>query len=144
MKALVVDHTKCVGCRICEQWCSMTHFQVVNPKKSRINIIRSHEDFMDYPFTCQQCVDTPCLKACPDKIKALSKAEKTGAIKVDQEKCIACGRCIKACPHQAIKVHPTQKHVLICELCEGDPQCVKYCPEEALLYIERGGEAQNV
>lgn len=136
-KVLVADANKCVGCRICEQWCSMSHFQVGNPKKSRITVTRSHQEYMDYPIACRQCVDTPCIKACPPKIKALSKDENTGAIKVNEEKCITCKMCIKACPHNAIKVHPTEKYVLICDLCGGDPQCVKHCPENALYYVER-------
>jgi Fe-S-cluster-containing hydrogenase component 2 len=115
----------------------MTHFNVVNPKKSRITVTRSHEDYMDYPVACRQCEDTPCIKACPEKVSALSKDENTGAIKVNEEKCIVCKMCIKACPYNAIKIHPTEKYVLICDLCGGDPQCVKHCPEEALFYLER-------
>ena len=137
MKVLVADYKKCIGCRICEQWCSITHFNVLNPKKSRISVTRSHSVFNDYPVACHQCVDAPCIEACPDKVKALSRDEKTGAIKVDAEKCIACRLCLKTCPHGAIKVHPTEKYVLICELCGGDPQCVKHCPEQALLFLER-------
>ncbi|MFZ5944372.1 MAG: 4Fe-4S dicluster domain-containing protein [Bacillota bacterium] len=136
-KVLVADANKCVGCRICEQWCSMTHYKVSNPKKSRISITRSHEDYMDYPAVCRQCADTPCIKACPTKVSALSTNDTTGAVKVDQEKCIACKMCIKACPFNAVKLHPDGKFVIICDLCDGDPQCVKYCPEQALLYIER-------
>lgn len=142
-KVLLSDAKKCVGCRICEQWCSMSHFNVGNPKKSRISVTRSHVDYMDYPVACHQCVDTPCIKACPPKVSALSKDEKTGAINVNQEKCIACKMCIKACPYNAIKVHPTEKYVLICDLCGGDPQCVKHCQENALCYVEREG-AENL
>ena len=134
---LVSDAEKCVGCRICEQWCSMSHFKVGNPKKSRISVTRSHSNYMDYPVACHQCVDTPCIQACPPKISALSKDESTGAIKVNEEKCIACEMCIEACPYHAIKVHPTEEYVLICDLCGGDPQCVKHCQENALGYVER-------
>jgi len=143
MKVLIANPNKCVGCRICEQWCSMRHFKVGNPDKSRITVIRSHEKYMDYPMACRQCEEKHCIIACPTKVKALSVNEETGAIKVDEEKCIACKLCIKACPYDAIKVHPTEKHVLICDLCDGDPQCVKYCPEGALLYVEQE-EAQGI
>jgi len=136
-KMLLLYANKCVGCRICEQWCSMTHYKVSNPKKSRITVTRSYEEYMDFPYACRQCVDIPCIKACPTKISALSKDKDTGAVKVDEEKCIACRLCMKDCPYNAIKVHPTEKHVIICDLCGGDPQCVKHCPEQALSYIER-------
>jgi len=26
-------------------------------------------------------------------------------------------------------MHPKEKHILICDLCYGDPQCVKVCRE---------------
>ncbi|GAB6179153.1 hypothetical protein JCM14036_04720 [Desulfotomaculum defluvii] len=137
MKVLAADPNKCLGCRICEQWCSMFHYKVNNPKKSRISVVRSHATYMDYPLVCQQCEDTPCIKACPEKIQALSIDQNTGAIKLDSEKCIACGLCSKACPNQAIKKHPNEKYMLICDLCGGDPQCVKHCPGDALFYKEK-------
>ncbi|KJS86482.1 MAG: hypothetical protein JM58_06905, partial [Peptococcaceae bacterium BICA1-8] len=95
-KVLLADAKKCVGCRICEQWCSMSHFQIGNPKKSRITVMRSHVDYMDYPLVCRQCADALCIEACPTKVSALSKDENTGAIKVDEEKCTVCKMCIKA------------------------------------------------
>jgi len=39
-KVLVFEPKKCIGCRLCEQICTLTHFKVTNPKKSRIRIIR--------------------------------------------------------------------------------------------------------
>lgn len=136
MKPITVNAEKCVGCRICEQWCSIQHFGVVNPQKARIRVTRSHADYMDYPMVCRQCPDAPCINACPEKIQALSKDEASGVILVNEEKCIACGKCMKACPHRAIKKHPTEKHVLICDLCGGEPQCVKHCPEQAVTHTE--------
>jgi len=28
-----------------------------------------------------------------------------------------------------------QDIALLCDLCEGDPQCVKHCPEDAIQYV---------
>jgi len=135
-KVLYVDQGKCTGCRMCEQWCSLTHFGVINPAKARIRIVRDHFEQVDSSFYCHQCEDAPCINACPPKINALSRDEKTGAVEVDQEKCIGCRRCQKACVHGAIRMHPSEKYVLICDLCGGDPQCLKHCPEKAIQYKE--------
>ncbi|WP_051533914.1 4Fe-4S dicluster domain-containing protein [Desulfitibacter alkalitolerans] len=137
MKVLVANTKKCIGCRICEQWCSISHFGVLNPKKSRIRVSRNHDDFINELFVCRQCEDKPCIDECPDKIKALSMDEEFRRINVNEEECIACKKCAKVCPYGAINVHPTEKYVIICTLCNGDPQCVKHCPEQALEYIER-------
>ena len=48
---------------------------------------------------------------------------------VDKDLCIACGNCIEACPGRVPTIHPTENYALICDLCDGDPQCVKVCQE---------------
>ena len=48
---------------------------------------------------------------------------------MNAETCTACGKCIEACPGRIPHMHPTENHVLICDLCNGDPQCVKVCQE---------------
>ncbi|MEM2876069.1 MAG: 4Fe-4S binding protein, partial [Candidatus Bathyarchaeia archaeon] len=62
-------------------------------------------------------------------VGALSISEETGAIIVDKELCTACGNCIEACPGRVPVIHPTEKYALICDLCDGDPQCAKVCGE---------------
>ena len=140
MKVLSAEPKKCTGCKICEQWCTISHYNVMNPKKSRISVTRSHDDLMNYPVACHQCVDAPCIAACPTKISALSRDENTGAIIVDENKCILCKACIRACPYDAMKAFPAAKHVFTCDLCGGDPQCVKHCPQGVLSYEEMAKE----
>ena len=89
---------------------------------------------------CQQCVDAPCLEACPQD--ALSRDAATGAVVLDAELCIQCGSCVRACVVGLDKIPPNDKLAirldtetqlpLKCDLCMGDPQCVKFCPTEAL------------
>lgn len=134
-KVLVFEPEKCVGCKICEAWCSISHYNVINPAKTRIKIIRDHETLMDYGIICHQCVDAPCIKSC--KFGALHKDKKTGAVIVDEEKCVGCRKCIRACPYGAPLMHPEKKSVLICNLCNGNPQCVQHCPEQAIQYLNR-------
>ncbi len=55
-KVLVFEPKKCIGCRLCELICSMTHFKVTNPTKSRIRIIRDDEMQLDRAIYCHFCV----------------------------------------------------------------------------------------
>lgn len=82
---------------------------------------------VEFPHLCAQCEDYPCVKSCP--FNALSTSEKTGAVLVNAKLCTACGKCINACPGRIPHMHPSEKHIVICDLCDGKPQCVKVCQE---------------
>ncbi|MDR1782198.1 MAG: 4Fe-4S binding protein, partial [Bacilli bacterium] len=47
---------------------------------------------------CQRCLAHPCHEVCP--VNAISF--KKGRSVIDQDKCVKCGLCIKACPYDAI------------------------------------------
>lgn len=82
---------------------------------------------IEFPHFCAQCEDYPCVQACP--LNALSISKETSAVLVNVETCIGCGQCIDACHGRIPHMHPTENHILICDLCNGDPQCVKVCQE---------------
>jgi Fe-S-cluster-containing hydrogenase component 2 len=48
---------------------------------------------------------------------------------VDNEKCTGCGKCIEACPGKIPHLHPREKRIVICDLCNGNPRCAKVCQE---------------
>ena len=52
------------------------------------------------------------------------------AVKVDKEKCTACGVCVDACPTEAIEVDEVAK--IDEEKCVDCGTCVDECPNEAL------------
>ena len=118
------NYTRCSGCRLCEVACSLRHEGIVWPEASRIRVFMLTPG-AEFPHFCVQCHDYPCVKACP--YDALSTDENTGAVKVDIEKCTACGACIRACPGAIPRIHPSGDHIIICDLCDGDPECVKAC-----------------
>jgi len=139
-KALRVDFKLCSGCRICELHCSLKHYGLINSRKSRIRVHRDHHSLVNTPQVCLQCSGRFCIDACPPKIRALSIDGRTSAVIVDVEKCIGCGKCVKACPYEGIELLSGEKTVIVCDLCGGDPECVKHCPEGVLSYTARGKE----
>jgi Fe-S-cluster-containing dehydrogenase component len=120
------DLSKCSGCRRCEIACSLFHEKRIWPEASRIRVFMLAPG-IEFPHFCAQCEDYPCVEACPTK--ALSVSGETGAVLVDAKACVGCGKCIEACPGRIPHMHPTEKRVLICDLCGGDPQCVRVCRE---------------
>lgn len=50
---------------------------------------------------CRGCLGHMCVETCPKQ--AISIVEKKAII--DKSKCIECGKCVKACPYQAIVNH---------------------------------------
>jgi len=120
------DFLKCSGCRKCEIACSLHHEKRIWPEASRVRVFMLVPG-AEVPHLCVQCEDYPCVKSCPTG--ALSINQKTGAVLVDDEKCTACGVCISSCPGRVPHLHPVKKTILICDLCEGRPQCVKVCQE---------------
>ena len=47
---------------------------------------------------CQGCIEHPCIEVCPKNAIHM----KNGRSVIDQEKCIKCGKCVNACPYNAI------------------------------------------
>ena len=47
---------------------------------------------------CQGCLEHPCMEVCPKG--AISMVN--GRSRIDEEKCIKCGKCLDACPYNAI------------------------------------------
>lgn len=152
---IVVDYSKCTGCRTCETVCSAyNHKQKVNgkvlpglgnPFYSNISVYSFNPD-VDIPTVCAMCPDNPCIEACPvlpdtkTGRKALYRDDKTSAIKNDLSRCTGCGSCAEACSARGVGVivpNPaTNQPERMCTLCDGDPQCVKYCPYGALSLVE--------
>jgi Fe-S-cluster-containing dehydrogenase component len=67
--------------------------------------------------------------------------EETGAVLVSNEKCTACGLCIDACPGKVPYLHPDRKHVVICDLCGGDPQCATICERAGYFSLFRSSRS---
>jgi carbon-monoxide dehydrogenase iron sulfur subunit len=128
---------RCIGCRSCELACSLVNDGEMNPSKSRIAVISFIEGkyLLPYmiPFTCKQCVDAPCMRACP--VDAISRSkDRMKVITLDEEQCIGCGKCVSACPFGAMSFETGKKKAFKCQLCGGNPVCASICPTGAIVF----------
>ena len=93
---------------------------------------------------CQGCLEHPCKEVCPKG--AISMVN--GKSHIDPEKCIKCGRCVEACPYNAI-IHQERPCAKACgmnaihsdehgraeidqEKCVSCGQCLVNCPFGAI------------
>jgi electron transport protein HydN len=153
------DPTLCIGCLTCEVACSTVHRDAGLSDVSRIRIFNEPKTVVDpevlrnYPgrgsffqHVCMQCPDAPCLPVCP--VNALHVDAKTGARVINEQTCIACGRCAESCPFDvrpesaAVNQTPNGQKTRItydkaknvftkCDLCSfrpTGPACVERCP----------------
>ena len=71
---------------------------------------------------CQGCLAHPCEEVCPKGAVKLSFTD--GKSRIDQEKCIKCGRCAEACAYNAIIIQ--------------ERPCAKACGMDAISTDENG------
>ena len=144
---IAVDHARCTGCGICEAECVLIRENSFDFLRSRVRVHR-FEPPLDIVSLCAGCADAPCVSVCPPEAAALSRDPRTGAILLNESKCIGCQACIKACAKDrsaVIRISRDGKKALgLCDLCGGDPACVKACPEHCLSIVPANVDGKNV
>ncbi len=158
-KGVLVDLTRCIGCRGCQVACkswnerSVKHTQMygnfTNPPELNSECythIRFVEEAGDgtpvWSFVknqCMHCKDPACASVCP--VGAFKKTA-SGAVNYTFEKCIGCRYCMVACPfyipkYEWEKAIPWVQKCTFCSdrQAEGkQPACVKVCPTNTMLY----------
>lgn len=170
-KGVLVDLTRCIGCRgcqvACKQWNELpaesTSFEssYENPPAlkwntyTKVRFVEGEENgtsFWGFIKTqCMHCKEPACASAC--LVGALKKSSE-GPVTYDKGKCIGCRYCMLACPFHIPTFEWDKALPLIqkCTFCadrisEGKtPSCVKTCPSQALQFGEYEiilQEAQN-
>ena len=144
MKRVFIREEVCMGCHLCEVYCQIQHSACNDPVKvfrnellTPLPRLRVEERYpVSFSVHCRHCSDAPCVSAC--LTGALGKNMETGAVTVDESRCIGCWTCLLVCPLGAIKRDTGQKMIIKCDLCNGKdiPVCVEQCPNEALVYQE--------
>jgi Fe-S-cluster-containing dehydrogenase component len=160
-RAVLVDTTKCVGCRACEAACSEASrlkepalsgdervfqaqrvtdqrtFTVVN----RYTVGKGNDRFIK--TQCMHCVDAACASACP--ARALEKTA-SGPVVYNGSRCLGCRYCMLACPFGIPKFEYDKPipYVRKCNFCAErqahglPPSCTEVCPSGALTFGTRG------
>ncbi len=132
-KSLTIEPELCTGCQQCEMACSFQHTGAFNPARSRIRVFEFEHGAHNVPYTCTQCADAWCLRACP--VAAITVNPGTGALEVAAEICVGCKACTEACPFGTVSYDPQTGKVIKCDHCGGAPQCAAVCPTGAITYV---------
>ena len=152
---VLVDTTRCIGCRSCEVSCSVTHDNFV-PDIQNDRAQESVRDTSEKQFTvvnrfktekgevfvkkqCMHCWQPACVAAC--LVNAMVKT-KDGPVTWDGDKCMGCRYCMISCPFDIPKFEYFEWNPRIqkCNMCherlqEGKkPACVEICPSDALMF----------
>ncbi len=104
MKRVYVNEKWCIGCHLCEYYCTFASTNEkdmaralkdlkINPKIK----IEEHGG-ISFAVSCRHCPEPLCAKGC--LTGAITIVD--GVITINSEKCIGCYTCILSCPNGAI------------------------------------------
>jgi formate dehydrogenase iron-sulfur subunit len=162
-KAMLIDTTRCVGCRGCQVACKSwneleagtssfsetgsnpRHLDANNFTRVLFQEVSAPDGSFRWSFVkrqCMHCLEPSCASACP--VGALHKTAE-GVVAYADEKCIGCRYCMVACPFQVPKYQWSSLAPFVrkCTFCADrqaagkSPSCVSTCPTGTLRFGER-------
>jgi Fe-S-cluster-containing dehydrogenase component len=155
---ILVDTTRCIGCRACEVACGET-WDLLVPDVLNDNALASPRSTSDKQWTvvnqyetekgtvfvktqCMHCYQAACVAACPTEAMHQNME---GPVSWTPNKCIGCRFCMISCPFNMSKFEYDSWNPKIqkCSMCferveQGQkPACVEACPTDALMFGTR-------
>ena len=159
--SVLVDLTRCVGCRMCEAACAeanglpepdwsddysyASHRPTTATQWTAVNRYETSRGELFVKRQCMHCLHPACAAAC--LTKALEK-QREGPVVWTEDRCMGCRYCMVSCPFDVPRFEydsPVPK-VAKCRMCfeklleEGDgaqPACVEGCPNEVMSFGPR-------
>ncbi len=142
-RALLIDITRCAGCRACMDACMESHgftgdpYEIQELSANANTVVLEKGDYF-VRRQCMHCLDPSCASVCP--VGALQKTDE-GPVVYDSSRCIGCRYCMQACPFSVPRYewNRTVPSVVKCDGCidrvrRGDnPACAEACPAEGTL-----------
>jgi DMSO reductase iron-sulfur subunit len=136
----VFDTNLCTGCQACQLACVIENDLAPEATWRRIHTFNERRlpgiPLFHLSLACNHCAEPCCLEACP--ALAYSTDPLTGAVLIDEDKCIGCRYCSWACPYDAPRFDDARGLMTKCTFCNdrlpqgGRPACVESCPTAAL------------
>jgi Fe-S-cluster-containing dehydrogenase component len=137
---------KCTACGACAVACMDENdidIQGGQQPYRRIYRCEREGELLSLSIACLHCPDAPCAKVCPQG--CLHYNIDTGLTTLENESCIGCKACFRACPYGAPTFRPTGEprpryKMEKCHGCLGRvqagliPACVRACPTGALAF----------
>ena len=143
MKRIMIDASKCDGCKNCSVACMNAHregggdvrtLDLTDRANESRNYIYMTEREQYIPIFCRHCDEPKCAEGCMSG--ALQKDVQSVLVTYDKTKCGQCFMCVMNCPYGLPKPDTlTNSYVVKCDFCAGDghePNCVKSCPKKAI------------
>jgi len=161
---VLVDLTRCIGCRSCEAACNKEQklpepsapFDDTSvfehkrrPDENALTVVNRYEvqnskGPVYRKVQCNHCNEPGCLTSC--FVNAYTKT-KEGAVIYNSKVCVGCRTCMVACPFNvpgysySSAFNPVVKKCIFCydtRLKYGKPPaCVEICPQEVLTFGNR-------
>jgi formate dehydrogenase iron-sulfur subunit len=138
--ALLIDLTRCIGCRACVAACKEAHGLPGDDSDVALSATAltalAERNGLYVRRLCMHCQTPSCASVCP--VGAIRKLA-AGPVVYDASRCIGCRYCMLACPFGVPRYEWDQvvPAVRKCDLCvermqRGEiPACAAACPAEA-------------
>lgn len=152
---ILIDISKCIGCKQCQIACMKSKNLPVDTEVTRLSPYapsvvemrnlsadKNKPQIQPVKRQCMNCLNPGCVSACT--VGALTKRP-DGPVVYDSNRCIGCRYCMYACPFGVPTFEWTKQFSLIrkCDGCadridQGKiPACAEACPAGALTYGNR-------
>ncbi len=153
---VLVDTTKCIGCRSCEFACAQANglpepdgATVPSPERetspTEWTVVKGYQvdkNTITVKRQCMHCLQPACASAC--LTKAMHKTP-DGPVTWDSGKCMGCRYCMISCPFDVPKFeyHSAVPRIQKCQMCFArvaageQTACAAACPAGALTFGRR-------